>query len=169
MRLGLLAAASILLVGCGSNIKDGVKLLEKENYQEALVCFQEEIENGENLGEAFRGMGIAHFELEDYQAASEAFESALKNDAEKTATLYDLLGTCYAKLEQYETAISNYELALNMSDCTKEMKQEILYNEIALYEKMGDWDTVKERVSEYVAAYPDDTRIESTVKFLEAR
>ena len=72
-------------------------------------------------------------------------------------------------MEEYEIALDYYAKALKMEDCTEEMKQEILYNEIAAYQELGDWDTLKEKVASYVESYPDDDRMDKTAEFLETR
>ena len=168
-RVGLILLTVVLLAGCGSNIKDGITHLEEENYQAAVECFEKEIGEKKNLGEAYRGMGIAQYELGDYLAAVDAFENALKNEAEKTATIYHLMGASCLQLNEYEEALKFYGQALKMTDCTGEMKQEILFNEIAIYQELGDWEVVKEKVSAYVETYPDDERMDKTVEFLETR
>ena len=168
-RLGLLAAAMLFATGCSSNVKDGISYLEEENYEEAIVCFQENVDNDANLAEAYRGLGIANFELENYQEAADAFENALKNDAKESAAIYSFLGTSYLKLEDNEKALENYHAALEQQDCSEELKQEILYNEIGVYENMGEWDTVEEKVKAYMDAYPEDKSLEKTVEFLETR
>lgn len=169
VKLGLLVMAASLFMGCASNVKDGVALLEEKNYKEAVTCFQTEIKAEKNLDEAYRGLGIAYFELGEFEEAAEAFENALTNEADETATIYSLLGASYLQAESYEEALEAYTKALQQKDCSDELKQEILYNEIAVYEGMGNWDTVKEKVDAYVAAYPEDARLEKTLEFLETR
>lgn len=169
IRLTLLILMAGLLIGCANYMKDGLELLQAGNYEEAIVSFQKEIAEEKNLDEAYRGVGIAYFELEDYSAAAEAFENALANGAEETASIYQMLGVSYLQLDEYEKTLENYEKALRMEDCTEEMRQEILFNEIAIYQIKSDWDTLKEKVSAYVAAYPDDERMDKTAEFLETR
>lgn len=169
MRLTLLILATGLLLGCANYMKDGLELLQAGNYEEAIVAFENEIAEEKNLDEAYRGVGVAYFELQDYSAAAEAFENALAFDAKETASIYNMLGVSYLKLDLYEEALTNYNRALKMEDCTEEMRQEILFNEIAIYQLKSDWDTLKEKVSEYVAAYPNDDRMNKTVEFLETR
>lgn len=169
IKLALLILAAGLLVGCENYMKDGLELLQAGNYEEAIVNFQNEIAEDKNLDEAYRGMGIAYFELEDYGAATEAFENALSNEAEETASIYQMLGVSYLQLDEYDKALENYSKALNMEDCTEEMRQEILFNEIAIYQIKSDWDTLKEKVSAYIKAYPDDDRMDKTAEFLETR
>ena len=169
VRLGILLLASSVLLGCAGNIKDGITFLEEENYEAAIDCFEKEIAEKKNLDEAYRGMGIAQYELVDYSTAVESLESALANETEKTASIYNLIAVSYLQMDEYETALDYYAKALKKEDCTEEMKQEILYNEIAIYQELGDWETLKEKVSAYMEAYPEDDRMDKTAEFLETR
>lgn len=167
--LGILLGIVCLFTGCTSNTRDGVAYLEEEKYQEAIECFEKDIKEEKKLDEAYRGMGIAYFELENYEASVESFEKALDNDAKESVAIYSFLGAGYLELGSYEAALENYAKALQMEACSDEMKQEILFNEIAIYQEMGDWETVKEKVDAYVKAYPEDERMDKTVEFLETR
>ena len=169
VRIGFLFLVIMIMSGCASNMKDGIVYLEEGSYEAAVSCFEKEIEEEKNLGEAYHGKAIALYELEDYQGAIDCFENALANKVEPTATIYRLMATSYHKLEGYESALDDYAKALAMDDCTEEMKQEMLFNEIAIYQKLGKWDVVKEKVSAYVEMYPDDNRMDKTIEFLETR
>lgn len=169
IKLVLFILAAGLLVGCSNYMKDGLELLQSGKYEDAIVSFQNEIAEEKNLDEAHRGMGIAYFELKDYSAAAEAFENALANEAKETASIYQMLGVSYLQLDQYEKALENYKKALEMEDCTEEMRQEILFNEIAILQLESEWELLKEKVAAYVTAYPDDDRMDKTVEFLETR
>ena len=169
MRLTLLILATGLLLGCANYMKDGLELLQAGNYEEAIVAFENEIAEEKNLDEAYRGVGIAYFELKDYSSAADAFENALANEARETASIYQMLGASYLQLDEYEKALENYKKALEMEDCTEEMRQEILFNEIAILQLESEWELLKEKVDAYVTAYPDDDRMNKTVEFLETR
>ena len=158
-----------LLTGCGGNIKDGVALLEQEKYEEAIAVFQEDVKKEKNLDEAYRGIGIAYYELEQYEEAADALESALNHEAKETATFFGMLGACYMQLETYDKALDAYQNALKQEDITDTLKQEIQYNLIAVYEYAGDWEEAKKQAEKYVKSYPDDTRMEDEAKFLETR
>jgi len=168
-RTGLILLVAVFLGGCASNIEDGITYLEEEKYEAAITCFEKDIAEKKNLGEAYRGKAIALYELEDYQGSIECFDKALANQEEPTASIYNLMAVSYLKLDEYEMALDYYADALEMEDCTGEMKQEILFNEIAIYQELGQWDTVKDKVSTYVENYPDDTRMDKTAEFLETR
>lgn len=168
-RWMIILAAVCMLIGCSSNIKDGVMYLEEENYEAAISCFKEDIAEEKHLGDAYRGMGIAQYELEQYRDAIDSFENALGNNEEPTATIYTLMATCYLQVEEYESALDYYKKALAMKDCTEELRQEILFNEIAIYQELSDWETLKEKVADYVEVYPEDDRMDKTAEFLKTR
>ena len=165
----LLFVISCMIVGCKANIKEGITYLEEEKYEAAIECFEKDISEKKNLGDAYRGMGIAQYELEEYSKAIDSFEKALKNEEEKTATIYSLMGASYFKIEEYENALDYYTKALKMEDCTEELKQEILFNEIAIYQELGDWEVLKEKVKTYKENYPEDDRMDKTAEFLKTR
>lgn len=165
----LLFVIPSMLLGCKANIKDGITYLEEEKYESAIECFEKDIAEKKNLGDAYRGMGIAQYELEDYYAAIDSFENALANKEQPTATIYTLMATCHLQVEEYEIALDYYTKALKLEDCTEELKQEILFNEIAIYQELGDWETLKEKVKVYAEKYPEDDRMDKTAEFLETR
>lgn len=159
----------LLLTGCAGNIKDGVALLEEEKYEKAIDAFEKDINKERNLDEAYRGLGIAYFQLEDYEAAVEALELALKYDTEESAVLFSVLGASYLKTEQYEKALDAYECSLACDDLTEELEQEIQRNLIAVYENMANWDAAKKQMKKYVEKYPEDSSIQKEAEFLETR
>ncbi len=162
-------ALSILLCGCAANIKDGVAFLEEAKYEEAKELFSKDIEKQKNLDKAHEGMGIACFELGEYEKAADNFELALKNEAKDSAIIYSFLGACYMETGEYEKAVNSYKKALKEEDITAELKQEIQFNLTAVYENMGDWDAAKKQMDKYVKAYPNDERVKKEVEFLETR
>lgn len=169
-KLGLIMMASLLfLTGCNGNVKDGVAFLEAEKYEEAIEVFREDIDKNKNLDEAYHGVGIAYFELGQYEDALEAFELALKHEAEETPVMCAFMGACYLEKEELSKALDVYERALSKKEISKELKQEIEYNLIGIYEDMGNWEAAKAQMERYVKAYPEDTRVEKEADFLETR
>lgn len=170
IKIMILVMAGSLLVGCGVNpTKEGVAFLEEKKYEEALKAFEKGAEKDKNPGEAYRGMGIAYFETEQYKESAESFEKALENEVEETGTIYNFLGICNIKLENYTKAVEAFEKGLAMEDSSEKLRQEMLFNEIAAYEKSGDWENAKIKVKEYTAEYPDDEKAVKEAEFLETR
>ena len=54
----------------------------------------------------------------------------------------------------YQSALAAFQTGLGLSDYAFE--QELRFNEIVAYEKMGDFITAKDKCAEYVEAYPGD-------------
>ena len=169
-KIGLiLIACMLLLTGCKGNIKDGVAFLEAEQYEDALEVFGEDIDKKKNLDEAYHGMGIAYFELGQYEDALEAFELAIKHEAEETPVMCAFMGACYLEQGELSEALDVYERALAKKEISKELKQEIEFNLIGIYEGMGNWEAAKTQMERYVQAYPEDTRVDKEADFLETR
>ena len=159
-----------MLTGCiGNPYKAGIKNLEKGEYSEAAEEFKEAIEDEKHLADSYRGLGIALWEEKDYEGAFTAFEQAISEGTEVTATIYNLMGNCLMELQKYESAAEYYELAIAREDISEELKREARYNLIAAYEYAGKVDKAKETVKEYIADYPDDEEVLREADFLETR
>lgn len=166
----ILILMSIMLTGCvGNPYKSGIKSLKDGEYSKAAEEFLEAIEEEKNLTDSYRGLGIALWEEQDYQGAYEAFENALAQGTEQTATIYSLLGNCAMELEKYDQAVEYYELCLSMEDISDELLQETEYNLIAAYEYAGDVESAKECLETYIEKYPDDESALREADFLETR
>lgn len=169
-RVLVLLLVSVMLTGCiGNPYRAGIKSLEKGEYAEAVVSFNEAIEEEKNLADSYRGLGIALWETEDYQGALDAMEHALEQGTEENVTIHSILGNCAMQTEDYQKAAEHYEAALSMEDISEELKKEIMYNLIAAYEYAGNVDKAKEKLEEYIAEYPDDESALREAEFLETR
>ncbi len=170
-KIRIIAAVifTVFCMGCSMNTKEGAAFLEEGRYEEAIACFEKDIAEEKHLEEAYRGVGIAYFQLEDYANALTNFQTLLTREkAEETAALHAMMAVCYLQQNDLQGALDSYQKALAL-ECTEEMQQEILFNEIAIYQELGQWEIVKEKVAAYVEMYPEDTRMDKTVEFLETR
>lgn len=162
-------SAGLLLTACGNPSKKGVEYLEKGEYEQAIDQFEQAVEKNKNVGDAYRGIGIAKWEQKDYKGARNAFKKALDNDAEKTGTIYNLIGNCDLKLGKAKEALNYYNLGLAQENVSKKMKKEMKYNIIVAYEKMEDWDSAEVKLEEYLKSYPNDKAAKKEAKFLKTR
>lgn len=166
----ILILSCVIFTGCANNtVEQGSEFLEKMDYSQAQEKFQAAIGVGKNLPEAYRGLGLCYWEQEEYEQAKEAFGKALDNGADKTATLYNLLGVCELKLEHPEKAVYYFEEGQKLPDGEPELLQEMAFNLIVSYEKAGDYVTAREKLEVYVSAYPDDERAAKELEFLNTQ
>ncbi|HIV95944.1 MAG TPA: tetratricopeptide repeat protein, partial [Candidatus Sellimonas avistercoris] len=83
-RIGMIMAACLLfftMTGCATQIDKGKSLLEEGKYEEASEAFEKASKDSDMEQEAYRGLGISYYELEQYDKAVSAFESALEKGA----------------------------------------------------------------------------------------
>lgn len=104
-----------------------------------------------------------------YKGARKAFKKALENDAEKTGTIYNMIGNCDLKLGEAKEALNYYNLGLAQEDSGKKMKKEMQYNIIVAYEQMEDWESAKVKLEEYLENYPNDKSAKKEAEFLKTR
>lgn len=161
---------SLVLSGCAGNVyREGIESLQAGNYDAAIQQLTEAVEKERNVADSYRGIGIAYWEKSDYSEASQAFESALSSGAQETGAIYNLLGACKMKLEDYTSAIEYYEKGVVEEDSTEEMIQEMRFNVIVSYEKLEDWESARVKLDEYIVAYPDDAQAQKEIDFLKTR
>ncbi|MGL6198750.1 MAG: tetratricopeptide repeat protein [Lachnospiraceae bacterium] len=167
--LFIIIASALLLGGCAEEEPTGTELLEQGSYEDAAEKFEAAIADGQNPEEAYRGLGIAYWEQGDYRRARASFSRALSYGAEETASIYQFMGVCDMQLGYLESALSWFEKGLVTADASDEMIQEMKFNQIAVYEQLGDLDRAKEKLAAYVADYPDDEQAGQELEFLETR
>lgn len=158
-----------MFTGCARPTEDGLKLLQEQKYEEAAEKFRQSIEKDKDLAEAYRGLGLAYWELEDYENAKDAFENALEQGAEATGTIYNFLGICEMKAENMEEALSYFRLGIASEGNSEELQREMEMNEIVVCEELGDWELAKSKLAEYTVKYPNDEKAAKESEFLETR
>jgi len=158
-----------LLMGCKEQGPSVVELLESGEYETAIRKLETMIERDENVGEAYRGLGIAYWELEEYQKARGAFEYALAHEEEETGIICNFIAVCDLRLGHIESARQWLERGLEKEGNAPELIQEMEFNQIAVYEKQGDFETAKEKLAIYVEKYPEDVEARKETEFLETR
>ena len=162
----LMVTAAFVLTGCvDDSIKEGTKLLEDKKYEQAEATFTQAVKEDKSVAQAYRGMGIARWELEDYEGAKEAFLQALDEGVDSTSVIYHFIGSCEMNLNNPKSALNYYRLGMEAEDCTEELKQEMKRNEIAAYEALGDFESARTKLEKYNKEYPDDKKMEKETEF----
>lgn len=183
--LGIALTLSGVLSGCENNGKAAVEALEKGDYKEAEAQFKEmtEQKDKEKAAEGYRGLGITYYSQEQYEQAMEMFSSAVEKGVKETTQLYNLMGSCAMRLEDYEKALEYYKAGIALNDTSSDeektdknvqksdekMIREMKFNEVVCYERLAQWEQAKEKVKEYLSEYPDDEKMMKESQFLETR
>ena len=135
-----------------------------DNTEKAKECFEDAKKDG-NAEASFYLAGIyeeagdanyAMILLEEYIASGKA-----------NAEGYLSVGRHYIEEGAYEDALKTLEagIALGESGVLKSLLQE----EIACYEKLGNFASAKEKAEDYLDKYPDDPLIKKEYEFLKSR
>ncbi len=171
-------AAVFLMTGCADAASRGVEALREEDYAGALSRFREAVESGNKseMADGYQGMGMAYYETGDYAAALEAFRNAFDSGAEKTPQICNMAGVCAMQTGDYGTALEYIQAGLELADTVSaedadgaEMIREMRYNEIVCCEQQADWESAKQKITEYLADYPDDENAQKEAQFLQTR
>ena len=150
-------------------IEEGNKLLNTQQYEEAIVEFNRAVEKEELLDQAYLGIALCNWELGNIDQVNQYFDMAYAHGATKTSSNVNLFLSKALEAEDYTKALEYIAESLAIGTNTEEEKQDLLKNEIACYEKLGDWENAKTKITEYVALYPEDQEAIKEAEFLSTR
>ena len=111
-------------------------------------------------------LGRTYEALGDYNYAANIYEEYVSNDQSK-AEIYNQLGLCKMKMNDYESALNAFQEAMNIED--NGMMQTLKFNEIVAYEYMEEYKTAAALMSSYLRSYPDDAAAQREYEFLQTR
>lgn len=111
-------------------------------------------------------LGKTYEALGDYNYATNVYKTYLSSDA-ANALVYNQLGLCCLKMEDYESALEAFQNGIATGDGAA--MQSLKFNEIIAYEYLGDFETAASRMEEYIAAYPGDAAARREYVFLSTR
>ena len=115
--------AAMLIGGCGAEerinyTQQGMEAIQALEYDEALNCFKNAREEGEDEQLLCRGMGLAYMGLTKYEDAITCLEAALHNGSSKIEDAdFDInyyLATAYYKNGRAQDAIDTYSAILDL-------------------------------------------------------
>lgn len=111
------------------------------------------------LGKTWENLG-------EYNYAASVYISYLQDQGE-SALIYNQLALCYMQLEDYDAALSALQSGLALEDGT--LRQTLLFNQIVVYEKQGNFKQAAQLMQQYVQDYPDDDVAAREHEFLRSR
>lgn len=111
-------------------------------------------------------LGKTYEAIMDYSYAASLYASYL--DAKgNNAAVYNQLGVCRWRLEDYEGALAAFSFGLKLDD--PEWNRELLYNEAVTYEYMLDFENALVKFEEFTKLYPKDEDGQHELTFLTTR
>lgn len=180
-------------------LEKGFQQMQEEDYEGAKDSFQTVIETEQTdaeedssktdsqdtayIAEAYRGLGLVSFELEQYEEVQTYLQKAIELNGEATPILYNLLGISAMKLEAYDSALEAFESGIEFPETETyqdaegneqtvdyaAVLQEMKFNRIVCLEKRLDWEKAKEAIEAYINEYPDDETAQKEAEFLSTR
>ncbi len=134
-------------------IEYGFALIGMKQYEEAVAQFETVVMDKDipmvlkNNKRAYRGMGIAYFTMQDYEAATKYLNLALQISelSELNDDIRSYIASCYDNLAKYEEAIEAYTDLIQSNP-----KNAALYSSRGnIYRKLGEYES---SISDYEKA-----------------
>lgn len=112
-------------------------------------------------------LGKIYLSDKDTANARAMYQQYMEMQEENQALGYNGLALCDIAEGNYSSALEQIQKGLEVAQ--KSDVQELLYNEIVIYEKMLDFNTAKTKMASYMELYPDDVDAQKENQFLQYR
>ncbi|HKL79104.1 MAG TPA: tetratricopeptide repeat protein [Mobilitalea sp.] len=160
---GLFGIMLFLLSGCssaGGYYRSGIKSFEKGNYEAAATNFSAAIANSPNRADYYIDYGMTLIALERYEEAIEQFDKAYMDKniimvKENNERALRGKGIAYYNIQQYEEAISLFDLALNIG-VLSELNMDILYYKGSAQMTIGAYEDARDTYTVILDTYGKD-------------
>ena len=131
----------------------------------ALTGLNAALENG--YEDAHYYIGEIYHKRSNYGEAGFHYQQYIDGSGAKDAAAYNQLGICLMKQERFTEALEVIRAGQKLSDphCGKQL----LFNEVVVLEKMGEFNKAYEAAVIYRNQYPEDERIRRELEFLATR
>jgi len=133
----------------------GVAHFENKNYKDAILEFNQAIEEDTNFSEAYYKRGVANIYLEGYESAINDFNKAVELDPENTFLLV-YRGDAYGQTGEYNKALTDYKtvLEINSHHFQARFNRGLLFNLINDYENAKkDFDIIIQSNTDHAPSY----------------
>jgi tetratricopeptide (TPR) repeat protein len=138
-------------------------LLHEQGDAKAAEYYQEAINEGDNVAEAYCNLGILNLEQNNHASALDNFTLSLKCDPRHVEAHYNL-ANLYYDAGDLRLARLHYEAAIQI-----EPGFELVYFNLALvYHKLGEAAQAYAALEKYKQLEPDDEEIEAVNQLLKA-
>lgn len=134
------------------------------DYNQAAVALEQAREKLNP--DSYLYLGLAYEATGDCNYAASVYNSYLAKDS-SNAKLYNQLGICEMKRGNYQLALEAFQSGIKLDNDSVE--RDLLFNEIVAYEYLGDFETARHKMNNYIKVYPDDKVALREQVFLKTR
>ncbi len=135
-----------------------------KKYEEAKKALTDPV--NKHYLPALQLLGEIYLAQEDYVHAVAIYEDLMEESGE-SPTAYNGLALCALASGDYDGALSYINKGLAMEE--EQGKQQLLFDEIIVYERKLDFATALEKAEAYMALYPTDEVGKKELQFLSTR
>ena len=155
----------IIFAGCGKADKlydEGMDYIKSQEYEKALECFENAIDNNSEKAEYYIGAGMADNYLGRYEEAINQFSNAFQeseNTISNTNNKQLYYGNAIAAygLKRYDEAIEDCNKALEIKQVDN-LDEKINFLLAALYQSKGDYDNAEKIYASIIKANKKSTK-----------
>ncbi len=137
----------------------------QKSYKYAKIEMEYAYDNG--FPEASYFLGEIALSEKEYEKAIEYFEQYRAYKLSESPTVCNQEAVCYLALFQYEKAQEMLDIGLGVAGSPA--RQQLLRNQVALYEEQNELMKAYETLQEYIVSYPDDLEATNEYRFLKKR
>ena len=134
-------------------------------YDEALVGLAAAAADG--YEDAYYYIGEIYHQRSDFGEAVHYFKLYIAGNGARDAAAYNQMALCLMKQGKYADALETVRSGQKLSDTLH--GRQLLFNEVVILERTGEYNAAYERAVEYRNRYPEDTKIKRELEFLASR
>lgn len=134
-------------------------------HDAAIADLTTAAENG--YEDAHYYLGEIYHKRSQYGEAVYHYKTYIGGAGAKDAAAYNQMAVCLMKQALYQDALETIQAGQKLQDVLH--GRQLLFNEVVIYERMGDYNTAYEKAANYVRMYPEDEAIQRELKFLSNR
>lgn len=150
-----------------SNYNRGRLSFYLEDYESARNHLEEARKEAEKAGsDIILMLGRTYEALEDYNYAASVYNSFVESNPAEVEIL-NQLGLCEMKLKDYQAALTAFQSGIKVEN--NSLMQVLKYNEITVYEFLGEYKKAAVSMESYLKTYPDDKKAQREYEFLQTR
>ena len=112
-------------------------------------------------------LGMVYKAQGDTANARAMYQQYIETEGSSPAKGYNGLALCDIDDGNYDNALA--DITNGLADASTEEMQDLLYNEVVVYEKKLDFATALSKIQEYLKMFPDDENASKELIFLQSR